>query len=371
MQAPEMLTKKRKNTKEFEDLNNVKKQRACNTQINTNFKKWLNNVKRCVSLFSGEKCDDVYDFYENESYLHEKFTSGISYTDVAFLITEKYNCWKADVDKIVLEYIGTDRSNLPEIIDVYEAYMLGHTAEEVAKKIYENNYDEWTKNIWLKMKNHLLPKTLFVNNETDRFFSKFYDFVKYTEIFEEICKWCDKESTTLKNAKQLDDMIFDIFDITHDKIAPEILSPYIYSINLSNVNFRKIKNYIVERHTKFTDVMKNLNELCGPINRYQFTYDNLDCAHANYHLEQQFSPLQTAELIYKKYWEKRIENDFKKWYNKVDLIVFNKIGYRLTDLPDENYRFNFENNCSEQNMARKVIGNYYDELNFILAYNVN
>jgi len=58
--------------------------------------------------------------------------------------------------------------------------------------------------------------------------------------------------------------------------------------------------------------------------------------------------------------------DFCIWINEVESQVFNKITYYLLDLPDENYRMNFENGQSSTNMANIIIKNFDDMANFML-----
>ena len=48
---------------------------------------------------------------------------------------------------------------------------------------------------------------------------------------------------------------------------------------------------------------------------------------------------------------------FFSWRSKVEKIVYNNLKVFLDDLPDENYRINFENGVSAQTMAEIVLSN--------------
>ena len=49
--------------------------------------------------------------------------------------------------------------------------------------------------------------------------------------------------------------------------------------------------------------------------------------------------------------------DFIIWKDLVDSIVFIATGYHLDDLPDEDFRINFDNGLNICDMARIVINN--------------
>jgi hypothetical protein len=50
-----------------------------------------------------------------------------------------------------------------------------------------------------------------------------------------------------------------------------------------------------------------------------------------------------------------MNTDFDDWMNKVEEIVFKELKMHLSDLPDENYRYHFENGKSAMYMAQIVI----------------
>lgn len=56
---------------------------------------------------------------------------------------------------------------------------------------------------------------------------------------------------------------------------------------------------------------------------------------------------------------------FYRWMDQVETKVFNKIQYYLMDLPDENYRINYENGMTTDEMSSIVLKNYDDMINFI------
>ena len=47
---------------------------------------------------------------------------------------------------------------------------------------------------------------------------------------------------------------------------------------------------------------------------------------------------------------------YVKWVNKVDKIVFKYLNLHLDDLPDENYRINFDEGMEPESMAKIIIG---------------
>ena len=49
---------------------------------------------------------------------------------------------------------------------------------------------------------------------------------------------------------------------------------------------------------------------------------------------------------------------FEKWKQCVDDIVFVIIGYHLDDLPDENFRINYDNNLNYCDMAKIILSNF-------------
>ena len=50
-----------------------------------------------------------------------------------------------------------------------------------------------------------------------------------------------------------------------------------------------------------------------------------------------------------------MNNDFDSWMKQVEEIVFKELKMHLLDLPDENYRYYFENGKSAMYMAQIVI----------------
>jgi hypothetical protein len=50
-------------------------------------------------------------------------------------------------------------------------------------------------------------------------------------------------------------------------------------------------------------------------------------------------------------------NNFFSWRSRVEKIVYDNLKVFLDDLPDENYRINFENGVSAQTMAEIVLSN--------------
>ena len=57
--------------------------------------------------------------------------------------------------------------------------------------------------------------------------------------------------------------------------------------------------------------------------------------------------------------EKHIKNIlYSEWVNSVAAIVYIKIKLDLQDLPDEDYRNNFEEGVSSSTMAKMIIDNY-------------
>jgi hypothetical protein len=48
-----------------------------------------------------------------------------------------------------------------------------------------------------------------------------------------------------------------------------------------------------------------------------------------------------------------------EWMSTVSSIVFSQINIDLDDLPDENYRINFDEEMSPEDMASIVLGRYY------------
>jgi len=57
--------------------------------------------------------------------------------------------------------------------------------------------------------------------------------------------------------------------------------------------------------------------------------------------------------------EKHIKNIlYSEWVNSVAAIVYIKIKLDLQDLPDEDYRNNFEEGVSSSTMAKMIVDNY-------------
>lgn len=51
---------------------------------------------------------------------------------------------------------------------------------------------------------------------------------------------------------------------------------------------------------------------------------------------------------------------FEDWMNTVEDLVYNDIGLYLEDLPDENFRMNYEDNMSPEEMALIITENIND-----------
>jgi len=49
---------------------------------------------------------------------------------------------------------------------------------------------------------------------------------------------------------------------------------------------------------------------------------------------------------------------FEEWKNLVDQLVFVLIGYHLDDLPDENYRLNYDTGLKFCDMGKIVVSNF-------------
>lgn len=60
----------------------------------------------------------------------------------------------------------------------------------------------------------------------------------------------------------------------------------------------------------------------------------------------------------------RTDVDFKTWLSDVDRRIFNCLGLRREELPDEPYRDNYEAGTTSQEMAEMVIRNNEDILGF-------
>ena len=53
---------------------------------------------------------------------------------------------------------------------------------------------------------------------------------------------------------------------------------------------------------------------------------------------------------------------YNEWMNSVAAIVYIKIKLDLQDLPDEDYRLNFDDGVSSTTMAKIIIENYINSL---------
>lgn len=49
---------------------------------------------------------------------------------------------------------------------------------------------------------------------------------------------------------------------------------------------------------------------------------------------------------------------FANWVNVVEKIVYNKLGVKLLDLPDESYMISFQEGITEKEMAKYVIKSF-------------
>jgi hypothetical protein len=54
-----------------------------------------------------------------------------------------------------------------------------------------------------------------------------------------------------------------------------------------------------------------------------------------------------------------MEFSFEKWMSLVESLVYNEIKMKLIDLPDEDFRINYDDGLSPNGMATIVINNYY------------
>lgn len=53
-----------------------------------------------------------------------------------------------------------------------------------------------------------------------------------------------------------------------------------------------------------------------------------------------------------------IDKKFVKWINTVEGIVLKKIGFTLSDIPDEDYMLNYESQIKPNDMAQYIIKQY-------------
>ena len=53
-----------------------------------------------------------------------------------------------------------------------------------------------------------------------------------------------------------------------------------------------------------------------------------------------------------------MKKTFDEWKNLVDQLVFVLIGYHLDDLPDENYRLNYDTGLKFCDMGKIVVSNF-------------
>jgi hypothetical protein len=53
---------------------------------------------------------------------------------------------------------------------------------------------------------------------------------------------------------------------------------------------------------------------------------------------------------------------YQDWINNVANIVYSELNAELADLPDENYRINYDAGLYAINMANIVINNYYNSI---------
>jgi hypothetical protein len=61
-----------------------------------------------------------------------------------------------------------------------------------------------------------------------------------------------------------------------------------------------------------------------------------------------------------------MEFSFEKWMSLVESLVYNEIKINLNDLPDEDFRMNYNDGLSPNGMATIVLNNYYAFEDFLL-----
>jgi hypothetical protein len=55
-----------------------------------------------------------------------------------------------------------------------------------------------------------------------------------------------------------------------------------------------------------------------------------------------------------------MNKSFEEWMYMVNQLVYNDTGFEVSDLPDEEYRINYDYGMCPKNMAKIVITNYYN-----------
>ena len=58
-----------------------------------------------------------------------------------------------------------------------------------------------------------------------------------------------------------------------------------------------------------------------------------------------------------------MKKTFDEWKKLVDQLVFVLIGYHLDDLPDENYRLNYDTGLKFCDMGKIVVSNFETQFN--------
>ena len=56
--------------------------------------------------------------------------------------------------------------------------------------------------------------------------------------------------------------------------------------------------------------------------------------------------------------QKSLDDSFEEWMYKVEEIIYKKLEFKLDDLPDEQYRINYDEGITPQDMGKIIISNY-------------
>lgn len=72
------------------------------------------------------------------------------------------------------------------------------------------------------------------------------------------------------------------------------------------------------------------------------------------------------EKLCKKKRKDKVKPDFNKWMKKVDKRVFKKFNMHLSDLPDDDFRTNWNNGIKYKIMANKILKDQEDFVDYLL-----
>jgi hypothetical protein len=61
----------------------------------------------------------------------------------------------------------------------------------------------------------------------------------------------------------------------------------------------------------------------------------------------------------------KVKLDFTKWMEKVDRYVYKNLNLHLSDLPDEDFWVNWDNNMEYKTMANMIIKDQVDFIDFM------